>query len=139
MTKSVSGMVHALEFDCEAPLKFYEHCSACPRFGDKCPDLALGKEILSGKKKLVYKGDLDSNGSIDASAFNCLAPLNYFEKSRKNCAHQGRCREEGLLLALLNGKKELVYTQKAAAQFPRLKRRQEEVEIREDMARKVAG
>jgi hypothetical protein len=139
MKKSVSGMVHALEFDCQAPLKFYEHCSSCPRFGDECPDLALGKEILRKKKQVVYHGDPVSNDSVDASAFNCLAPLNYFEKSRKKCAHQGRCREEGLLLALLNGKKELVYTQKAAAQFPRLKRRHEEVEIREDMAHKVAG
>ena len=138
MTKSASGMVHALEFDCQAPLKFYEHCSSCPRFDDECPDLALGKEILRKKKKVVYNNDFDSNDSVHASAFNCLAPLNYFEKSRKKCAHQGRCREEGLLLALLSGKKELVYTQKTVVQFPNLKRRYEELETLEKATQETA-
>ena len=126
---SRSGMVHVLEFGCQTPLKFYEHCVSCPRFGKDCPDLSLGKEILQGKKEIVYNGEPDSKKSVDAKAFNCLAPLNYFEKSRKKCAREGHCREEGLLLSLLDGKKELVYTQKAAVQFPGLKRYHEKTGI----------
>lgn len=110
--------IHALEFACQAPLKFYEHCSTCARFGDHCPDLQLGKKILRGKKKLVYHAD-DSGDNVHASSFTCLAPLYYFEKTRQSCGHAGRCREEGLLLALLSGKKQLTYSQKTAVPMPR--------------------
>jgi hypothetical protein len=101
--------VHVLEFDCQAPLKFYERCSACPRFGEDCPDLQLGLEILRGKKKLLNEPVPPGEG-VPASAFKCLAPLAYFEKTRRNCPHQGRCREEGLLIALLTGKRKLDYS-----------------------------
>ncbi len=109
--------VHALEFDCQAPLKFYEHCSTCPRFGEDCPDLRLGLAILRGKQKLVYE-QVPSGAGIHANSFKCLAPLAYFEKSRLKCAHDGRCREEGLLLALLTGKRKLDYSQVAAIELP---------------------
>jgi len=98
--------VHALEFGCQAPLRFYEHCSACPRFGAGCPDLELGKEILRGKKRIVY-GQVTSVDEVPLGSFKCLAPLYYFEKTRSACPHLGRCREEGLLLALLSGKRKL--------------------------------
>jgi hypothetical protein len=101
--------VHVLEFGCQAPLKFYEHCSACPRFGENCQDLQMGLEILRGKKKLVFEQVAPEDG-VHASSFQCQVPLNYFEKSRLNCAHQGRCREEGLLLAILTGKRKLDYS-----------------------------
>ncbi len=106
-----SEMVHALEFGCQAPLKFFEHCSACPRFGDECPDLQLGREILRGKKKVVYN-QADIEDGVHVSEFKCLAPIYYFEKSRSKCAHEGKCREEGLLLALLSGKKKIDYSQR---------------------------
>lgn len=109
--------IHALEFGCQAPLKFYEHCTACPRFGDDCPDLNLGMRILRGKQKLVYEQVTPGEG-VHASSFKCLAPLNYFEKSRLNCAHEGRCREEGLLLALLTGKRKLDCSQITAIELP---------------------
>ena len=139
MKSKHSGMIHALEFGCQAPLKFYEHCASCARFGDDCPDLALGKEVLRGKKRIAYDGQLLSEDSVNVKAFKCLAPLYYFEKSRKTCAHEGRCREEGLLIALLSGKKELVYTQKEAIKFPRLTPRPEEVETREEMTQEATG
>lgn len=139
MKSKHSGTIHALEFGCQAPLKFYEHCASCARFGDDCPDLALGREVLRGKKRIVYDGEPLPEDSISATAFKCLAPLYYFEKSRKACAHQGRCREEGLLLALLNGKKELVYAQKEAIKLPRLTPRLEEVETREEMIQEATG
>lgn len=109
--------VHVLEFDCQAPLKFYEHCAACARFGDDCPDLQLGLEILRGKQQLVYAQVPPAEG-IQAASFKCLAPLAYFEKSRLKCAHDGRCREEGLLLALLTGKRKLDYSQVTAIELP---------------------
>jgi hypothetical protein len=116
--KAAKAVVHALEFECQAPLRFYEHCASCPRFHEDCPDLALGREILRGKKKVVYNGDARLEDEVNVGDFRCLAPLYYFEKSRKNCAHEGRCREEGLLLALLSGKKSLDYSQKSAIQLP---------------------
>jgi len=109
--------VHVLEFSCQSPLKFYEHCSTCARFGEDCPDLQLGLEILRGKQKLVYEQVPPGEG-IQATYFKCLAPLAYFEKSRLNCAHEGRCREEGLLLALLTGKRKIDYSQVAAIELP---------------------
>lgn len=117
-----SRMVHILEFGCQAPLKFYMHCAACPKFEEDCTDLMLGNEILRGKKKLVYNGTDYVEGCVHASSFNCAAPLRYFEKSRKKCGHMGRCREEGLLLALLSGKRGLDYRQKTAIELPRKKR-----------------
>lgn len=138
MESSKRGTIHVMEFGCESPIRFYERCAACPRFDD-CPDLALGKEILRGKKKVDYNGESDLMGSVDAKGFNCLAPLNYFEKTRKMCAHEGRCREEGLLLALLSGKKVLDYAQKTAIQFPRPKRREKKLQVREETAQEMAG
>jgi hypothetical protein len=40
-----------------------------------------------------------------------------------NCAHAGRCREEGLLLALLEGKRGLDYGYKEVAELPKIRRR----------------
>ena len=94
MSSSKHNMIHALEFECQTPLKFYERCSSCARFDTDCPDLSLGIEILRGKKKIVYDNDVQSEESLLAQAFNCLTPLYYFENTRKNCAHRGRCREE---------------------------------------------
>lgn len=112
-TKNNKSPIHALEFDCQTPIKFYEHCSNCPKFDNgKCPDLALLMKILSGKKKLVYNGYLQEKDSIHVTDFTCQYPVKYFEKTRNMCPHMGRCREEGLLLALLKGKKELTYGQK---------------------------
>jgi hypothetical protein len=123
MKSSISGMIHALEFECQAPLRFYERCFKCPRFRDNCPDLALGLELLRRKKKVNYKVEAVSEEYVNAEAFNCQVPLNYFEKTRKKCGHKGRCREEGLLIALLNGKKVINYSQKTAIKFPSIKRR----------------
>ena len=134
-----SKIIHALEFGCQAPLKFYEHCSACPRSDNNCPDLIAGKEILRGKKKLVYDGEVYGEEFVHASSFSCSAPLYYFEKTRKKCGHQGRCREEGLLLALLSGKKELVYTQKTVLEFPQVKTAPEEARPQEVTAAEAVG
>ena len=131
MKSKRSGTIHALEFGCQAPLRFYEHCASCARFNGDCPDLALGREVLRGKKRIIYDNGPESEETVSASSFNCVAPLYYFEKSRKLCAHQGRCREEGLLLALLGGKKELAYTQKEAIRLPRLRPLHEEADTRE--------
>lgn len=139
MKSRKSGAIHALEFNCQAPLKFYEHCTSCARFGDDCPELALGIKLLRGRKELVHHMESQSGDSINVSQFKCMAPLNYFEKSRRNCAHQGRCREEGLLLALLSGKKELVYTQKSAIEFQHLKERHKEVRTEEAARVKAVG
>jgi len=139
MKNNKSGMIHVLEFNCQAPLNFYEHCISCARFGDDCPELKLGIELLRGKKKLVYNEDLQSEDTIHISQFNCLAPLYYFEKSRRNCAHQGRCREEGLLLALLSGKKELDYTQKTAVEFPYPKKHHKKLEGEEVISEKAVS
>jgi hypothetical protein len=122
MAKRISKSIHALEFGCEAPLRFFEHCTACPRFDDACPDLILGKEILRGKKKVAY-GRTHEEDAVRADEFNCLAPIYYFERSRKNCGHAGRCREEGLLLALLDGKKALDYSRKEVTELPKVRKR----------------
>jgi hypothetical protein len=114
--------IHALEFVCQSPLKFYERCAACPRFSAHCPDLELGKEILRGRKKLAYDRD-ESPDAAPVSSFACLAPLYYFEKTRSKCSHGGRCREEGLLLALLEGKRTLNYAPVAVIDLPTAKLR----------------
>lgn len=131
MKSGKSGMIHALDFSCQAPLNFYEHCISCARFSNDCPELLLGVELLRGRKKLVCSPESQSEDDIHVSQFNCVAPLHYFEKTRRKCAHEGRCREEGLLLALLSGKKELVYTEKTAIEFPHLKKRRKEAETEE--------
>ena len=122
MARKSSKSISVLEFGCQAPLRFFEHCARCARFGDECPDLALGKQVLRGKKKIAYQ-DERAEDTIHVSAFNCLTPLYYFEHSRKKCGHAGRCREEGLLLALLDGKKTLDYTHKEITELPRERRR----------------
>ena len=119
MNSKNSKIIHATEFHCQTPLKFYEHCRSCPQF-DKCPDLALIKEVLRMEKSINYNRELysargvleGSRHSVDSTAFHCVAPLSYFEKTRKKCPHEGHCREEGLLLALLTGKKKLDYNHK---------------------------
>jgi hypothetical protein len=116
MARKISKNISVFEFECQAPLRFFERCAKCPRFGDDCPDLAMGIEILSRKKKLSY-GRYKSEDTIHASEFGCLAPLKYIEKTRMKCAHGGRCRDEGLLLALLNGKKNLVYSYKEVTEI----------------------
>jgi hypothetical protein len=122
MVRKTAKKISVLEFGCQAPLRFFEHCTACARFGDDCPDLALGKEILRGTKSVGY-GDHPAEDTININAFNCLTPLYYFERSRKKCGHAGRCREEGLLLALLDGKKAMDYTHKEVTELPRVRRR----------------
>lgn len=139
-----SKTIHATEFGCQTPLKFYERCSSCPQF-DGCSDLALIKEILRMKKNVNYnrdvysaRGELEgSRHSVDANVFNCLAPLNFFEKTRKKCPHEGRCRDEGLLLALLTDKKKLEYGQKMPIEFPHSKPRFEGVEAQKFNAKET--
>ncbi len=139
MSSSEHNMIHALEFECQTPLMFYERCASCARFNKDCKDLSLGIEILRGKKKIVYDNDIQSEESLLAQSFNCLTPLYYFENTRKNCAHRGRCREEGLLIALLSGKKKLVYVQKKALEFPRLARRTEKEGVLESKVQRTAA
>ncbi|MBC2696474.1 MAG: hypothetical protein HF982_14605 [Desulfobacteraceae bacterium] len=138
MKNNITGMIHVLEFECQAPLKFYEHCKKCPRFDNNCPDLSLGVEILRRKKKIDYSGEFLSEEYVGVKAFNCQAPLYYFEKTRKKCGHQGRCREEGLLIALLNGNKTIDYSQKTAIQFPSIQRRHKKLAIPEVMEKERA-
>jgi hypothetical protein len=118
MAKQKSKTISVLEFRCLSPLKFFEHCAACARFGDDCQDLAIIKEVLRGNKEVVYGEDADED-SIHVSAFRCLAPLNYIERSLARCPHEHRCREEGLLLALLDGKKVLDYSSRKVIKLPR--------------------
>jgi hypothetical protein len=109
---------------CVFPLRFFERCSACVRFQDDCHDLKLGIELLRRKKKIVYAIDaLEDDNSIHVKAFNCAAPIAYFERTRNKCPHMGRCREEGLLLALFSGKKTLDYSHKEVTEFPVVRRR----------------
>lgn len=120
MKKRISKAISVLEFRHRTPLRFFENCAKCARFGDNCPDLKLGKEVLRGRKKIAYTDDPPED-SIHVSAFNCTAPLHYIERSRMKCAHGGRCREEGLLLVLLDGKKVLDYTHKKLIELPRMR------------------
>jgi hypothetical protein len=76
------------------------------------------KEVLRGRKEIAYGEDADED-SIHVSAFKCLAPLNYIERGRSRCPHEHRCREEGLLLALLDGKKVLDYSSTKVFKLPR--------------------
>ena len=130
MKSGKPNTIHATEFSCQTPLKFYEHCASCSRFVG-CPDLALVKEILRTNKNVNYnrdtysaRGELEGGRHrVDANVFTCLSPLCFFEKTRKRCPHEGRCREEGLLLVLLTEKKTLDYSQKALIKLPRSKPR----------------
>lgn len=137
MRDSQAANIHSLEFSCKAPLKFFENCSSCARFGDVCPDLQLGKELLKRRKKLLYGKDQTEDG-IHVSAFNCLTPLKYFEKTRSKCAHKGRCRDEGLLMALLSGKRSLDYSQRAAVDLKIPKRKQRTQKVSEAAPKKLA-
>lgn len=139
MSSSKHNMIHALEFECQTPLMFYERCASCAQFHKDCPDLSLGIEVLRGKKKIVYNNDVQFEKSLLAQSFNCLTPLYYIENTRKSCAHRGRCREEGLLIALLSGKKKLVHAQKKALEFPRLARRTEKENVLEKKVQKTAA
>ena len=46
--------ISPLEFDCQSPLKFYEHCKKCARFSDDCHYLKMGLELLLREKVLRY-------------------------------------------------------------------------------------
>lgn len=137
MARRIPRDISVLEFGCQAPLRFFEHCAKCPRFGDDCPDLTLGKEVLRGKKKVAY-GDEQAENTIRVSTFNCLAPLYYFERSRKKCGHAGHCREEGLLLSLLDGKKTLDYSHKEVTELPRVRQRRKVAKRVAEPSRKVS-
>ncbi len=137
MVGKASKSISVLEFACQAPLRFFERCAKCPRFGDDCPDLSLGKEVLRGKKKIAY-GHYSSEDTVYVGAFNCLAPLYYFEKTRNKCGHAGRCREEGLLLALLDGKKTLDYSHKEVTELPRVRRQRRVAKKLAEPSRKVS-
>ena len=52
------GTVFPSEFDCQAPLKFFEHCKKCPRAADDCPYLKMGLELLLGEKNLCYAAEV---------------------------------------------------------------------------------
>jgi len=80
--------VHVLEFSCQSPLKFYEHCSTCARFGDDCPDLQLGLEILRRKQKLVYEQVPPGEG-VQATSFKCLAPLGLLREESSQLRPRG--------------------------------------------------
>lgn len=122
MARKISKNISVFEFECQAPLRFFERCAKCPRFEDDCPDLSMGIEILSRKKKISY-GHYESEDTIHVSEFNCLTPLKYIEKTRMKCVQGGRCRDEGLLLALLNGKKNLVYSYKEVTEISLIRSR----------------
>ena len=109
--------ISVLEFKCTAAVRFFERCAACPRFGSDCPDLERGKKILRGQKKIAYTAEA-TDDTIHANAFNCLEPLRYIERSRLGCSRGGRCRGEGLLLALLDGKTILDYSYKKVIKVP---------------------
>lgn len=127
MRRQGTRNISVLEFTHRAPLRFFENCVKCARFAEGCPDLALGKEVLRRRKKISY-GDKPAENTIPMSAFNCLAPLHYIERSQMKCAHGGRCREEGLLLALLDGKGVLDYSRKKPIEFPWMRSRRKGVE-----------
>lgn len=49
--------LNPLEFACQAPLKFYEHCTKCARFSYDCPYLKMVLELFHRKKKLRYDAE----------------------------------------------------------------------------------
>jgi hypothetical protein len=124
MVEKKSDSISVFElYACRVPLRFFERCAACVRFQDNCSDLALGIELLRRKKTITYAmNETGDNQTIHANSFTCTAPLAYFEHTRNKCAHRGRCREEGLLLALLNRKKSLDYSHKEVIELPMVRR-----------------
>ena len=48
------GCISPLKFNCQSPLKFYEHCKNCARFDDDCQYLKMGLELLLRDKVLLY-------------------------------------------------------------------------------------
>ncbi len=138
MRSRIPKSISVLEFGCREPLKFFENCKKCARFGDDCTDLVMGKEILRGKKKIVY-GDEQAEDTIHPTAFRCLTPLYYFERSRKKCGHAGRCREEGLLLALLDGKKALDFSHKEVTELPLARSRRKVAKTAAKPSQKVSA
>lgn len=52
-----SGSIFPLEFDCQAPLKFYEHCKKCARFSEDCHYLKMGLELLLREKELRHQAE----------------------------------------------------------------------------------
>ena len=124
MGRRMARKISMLEFRCLSAVRFLERCLACPRFGDDCRDLELGKKILRGQKK-IDNGVEPAEDTIHVNSFNCLAPLHYIDRSRIKCPHDGRCRDEGLLLALLDGKKVLDYSHKKIIELPLKRRRRE--------------
>ena len=146
MKNEKPNTIHVTEFNCQTPLKFYEHCASCPRFVG-CPDLALVQEILRMKKNVNYnrgaysaRGELEGGRhSVDATVFTCLSPLYYLERTRKKCPREGRCREEGLLVALLTGKKRLEYSQRVPNEVPPLQHHFKGTEAQKSNAEAAAG
>lgn len=63
-TSNSTGCISPIEFDCQSPLKFYEHCKTCPRFNDDCRYLKMGLELLLREKVLRY--DLNVESPIQA-------------------------------------------------------------------------
>ena len=124
MGRRMARKISMLEFRCLSAVRFLERCFACPRFGDDCRDLELGKKILRGQKKIDC-GVESAEDTIHVNSFNCLTPLHYIDRSRIKCPHDGRCRDEGLLLALLDGKKVLDYSHKKIIELPSKRRRRE--------------
>jgi hypothetical protein len=55
-----TGCISPLEFDCQSPLKFYEHCKKCARFSDDCHYLKMGLELLLHEKVLRYDTNAES-------------------------------------------------------------------------------
>jgi hypothetical protein len=52
------------EFDCNAVLKFLDHCSACAKQGG-CRNRNYLKSIINDEKRLVYEIDCGSNDSCE--------------------------------------------------------------------------
>ena len=67
--------IHALEFQCDAGLKFIERCKACAKEG-KCTDRVRTKALINGEKTLVYGLESENKG--------CLSEiLEYFDQESK--------------------------------------------------------
>ena len=61
---NTTGCISPLEFDCQSPLKFYEHCKKCARFSDDCHYLKMGLELLLREKVLRYDANVASPKEI---------------------------------------------------------------------------
>lgn len=60
VNSNTTGCISPLEFDCQSPLKFYEHCKKCARFSDDCHYLKMGLELLLHEKILRYDANVES-------------------------------------------------------------------------------